>query len=92
MTLKTVSPLGFPVLVNAMEPPEASNKLLPDVTAVNDVALTSLPQVSRPSLTPQGPFVEVIVKLEVVPAKVIVARVWVDHVPSVNRPPISVLP
>lgn len=57
------------------------------LTAVKEVAETPLPQVNFPPLTPQLPLDEVMVKLEVDPARVMVAKVCVDHVPRVNNPP-----
>lgn len=49
--------------------------------------MTPLPQEKTPDETPQLPFEEVIVKLDVVPDKVYVASVWVDHVPAESSPP-----
>jgi len=48
---------------------------------------TPLPQANDPPLTPQFPLDEVMVKLEVVPESVNVARVCVDQVPRDNNPP-----
>lgn len=53
--------------------------------------MTLLPQEKTPDETPQLPFEEVMVKLEVEPDKVYVAKVWVDHVPADKSPP-AVLP
>lgn len=87
-TVSTVEPLGTPELEKATDPPEAKRRLLPDVTAVKVVAVTPLPQASVPPETPQLPLEDAMVKPEEVPDKVIVARVWVDHVPRVRRPPV----
>jgi len=51
------------------------------------VSVTPLPQANVPALTPQLPLDEVMVKLEVVPESVNVARVCVDQVPKDNNPP-----
>jgi hypothetical protein len=87
-TGKTVLPLGTPSLLNAVEPPEAIRRLPPDDTAVKVVDATPPPHANVPPLTPQLPFEEVMVKPDVDPLKVIVARVWVDQVPNVRIPPI----
>jgi hypothetical protein len=58
-----------------------------ELTAVKVDDATPLPQANVPPLTPQFPFEEVIVKPDVDPLKVIVARVWVDQVPNVRIPP-----
>ena len=50
---------------------------------------TPLPQENDPPLTPQLPPDEVMVKLEVVPESVNVARVCVDQVPRDNNPPME---
>jgi len=86
-TANTVEPLGVPSLLNAVEPPDARSKLLPEATAENDVSDTPLPHANVPPLTPQLPLDEVMVKLDVVPESVYVARVWVDHVPRERSPP-----
>jgi len=85
--VNTVEPLGTPSLLNAVEPPEASSKVLPDATAEKLVSETPLPHANVPPLTPQLPFEEVMVKLEVDPERVYVARVCVDHVPRDKSPP-----
>ena len=89
--VKTVScavPLGVASLENVVEPPNASSRLLPEVTAENVDALTPLPPVSWPLETPQEPFEVFIVNELVVPEKVYVASVCTDHVPPVRRPPV----
>jgi len=48
---------------------------------------TPLPHVSCPLLIPQLPLEDVIVKLEVVPDKLYVARVCVDQVAADRSPP-----
>lgn len=68
-------------------PPSRLEEASP-LTAEKLVGFTPLPQLKLPPLTPQFPFDEVIVKLEAVPVKVKVARVWVDQVPKDSRPPI----
>jgi len=59
------------------------------LTAENVVEETPLPHVKTPPLTPQLPLEDDIVKLEVVPDRVMVASVCVDQVPAVKRPPIE---
>lgn len=56
-------------------------------TAENVVEVTLLPHANVPLLTPQLPFDEVMVKLELVPEMVYVANVCVDQVPAERRPP-----
>lgn len=85
----TVVPLGVPSLVNAVDPPDARRRLFPDTTAENEVNPIPLPQAKTPLETPQFPFEDVMVKLELVPEIVYVARVWVDQVPAESNPPIS---
>lgn len=68
---------------------QAQRRIICTLTAVKVVGATPLPQVSLSPLTPQSPFEEVMVKLEVVPVSVIVANVCVDHVPRVRSPPTS---
>lgn len=46
-----------------------------ELTAENFDAVTPLPQANTPPETPQGPLEDVMVKLEVVPERVMVARV-----------------
>jgi len=56
-------------------------------TAEKPVRETPLPHANDPPLTPQLPLDEVMVKLEVVPESVNVARVCVDQVPRDINPP-----
>jgi hypothetical protein len=58
-------------------------------TAENEEAVTPLPQVRDPLLIAQLPLDVDMTKLEIVPEKVIVARVWVDQVPAVRMPPVN---
>lgn len=88
-TGNTVVPLGIPSLVNAVDPPDARRRLFPDVIAEKEVNETPLPQEKVPPETPQFPLEEVMVKLELVPEMVYVARVCVDQVPSERSPPTS---
>lgn len=90
-TGNTVVPLGIPSLVKEVDPPDARRRLLPDVTAEKEVNETPLPQEKVPAETPQFPLEEVMVKLELVPEMVYVARVCVDQVPSERSPPTSEL-
>lgn len=85
--MKTVDPLGAPSLEKSVDPLEASKRLLPEETAENVLAVTPLPQVNDPPLTPQLPLEDVILKLELVPVIVYVANVCVDHVAAERRPP-----
>lgn len=57
-------------------------------TAENVDELTPLPHENLPLETPQFPFDDFNVKLELVPDSVYVARVCVDQVPAERRPPV----
>lgn len=57
------------------------------LTAENDVNVTPVPHVNEPPLRPQLPLEEIMVKLELDPEILKVARVCVDHVPAERRPP-----
>jgi len=82
-----VLPLGVPSLVNDVDPPYASKRLPPEETAVKVVADTPEPQLKTPEDTPHEPLDVVKVRPDDDPEIVIVARVCVDHVPAVRRPP-----
>jgi len=87
-TASCVCPLGTASLENAVEPLNARSKLLPDVTAENVEAVTPLPHENLPLETPQFPFDDFKVKLELDPDSVYVARVCVDQVPAERSPPV----
>jgi hypothetical protein len=63
-------------------------KIHPIRTAENVEALTPLPHENFPADTPQLPFDDVRVKLELDPDRVYVANVCVDQVPAESRPPV----
>lgn len=88
-TVKTVEPLGTSSLENAVEPPDARRRSLPEVTAEKVVRATLFPHANVPLLTPQLPLDEVMVKLEVVPESVYLARVCVDQTPEDSNPPME---
>jgi hypothetical protein len=69
-----VVPEGVLSPVNAVDPPEASSKLLPEVTA-EKVDETPDPHVRAPDEIPQLPLLDDMVKLDTDPLNVIVARV-----------------
>lgn len=58
------------------------------LTAVKEDEVTPLPQVRAPPETPQLPLEVVKLTLDPEVVKVMVAQVWVDHVPAVRRQPV----
>jgi hypothetical protein len=83
-----VVPLGEPSLLKAVDPPNERRRVPPEEVALKAVAVIPLPQVRAPLEMAQLPLEVDIVKLLVVPEKLTVASVCVDHVPAVRSPPV----
>lgn len=60
-----------------------------ELAAEKEDEVMPLPQLNWLFETPQFPFDDFIVKLVILPERVYIARVCVDHVPADNKPPVK---